>query len=123
MAPVWPAFVAAVGRLRHRGGAPATQSPLRRPSALQNVQVLRVADDPHIALASSPGLVVTGAISRSRAMSRSASSLASIRDSSDAGIAASSTAGTNRPRRLVQNRLVANTVDPPPPPPTTVRPG
>jgi len=44
-------------------------------------------------------------------MSRSASSLASIRDSSDAGIAASSTAGTNRPRRLVQNRLVANSVD------------
>lgn len=44
-------------------------------------------------------------------MSRSASSVSSIRDSSAAGIAASLTAGTKRPRRLVQNRLVANAVD------------
>ena len=39
------------------------------------------------------------------------SSVADIADSSVDGIPASSTAGMKRPRRLVQNRLVANIVD------------
>ena len=39
------------------------------------------------------------------------SSVANIADSSDDGMAASSTAGMKRPRRLVQNRLVTNIVD------------
>lgn len=77
----------------------------------RHVPPLRVAKDPHDALASRCGRVEIGASKRNSVTSGGSSSIGVTRDSSDAGIAASSTAGTMRPRRLVQNRLVANIVD------------
>ncbi len=74
------------------------------------MHLLRVAVDPHIPLASSPGLVEIGA-SRCSSATTGSSTFIVIRDSTDAGSIATSTVGMKRPRTLSQNRLVANVVD------------